>query len=116
MIDKEIAGFGYSAKGAADISNVYVGRYQSSKDKSSRWNTANKAYATMNPSVSGVMQNQIDIHTAFHSHLARFPDSDRLVPSGLSLPGGDMEYKRNQKGHGIKKFIILTRGHNPIEY
>lgn len=116
MIDKEIGGFEYSAKGASQISNVYIGRYQSSRDKSSRWNTANRAYAAMDYRVSGIMPNEVDIHVDFHTHLARFPDSDRLRPSGVDVPGGDMQYKRNQKTHGIKKFVILTKGHVPIEF
>ena len=62
------------------------------------------------------MPNEVDFHVDFHTHLSKFPESDRLRPSGLYTPGGDMEYKRGQQSNGIKKFIILTRGFPPIEY
>ena len=57
---------------------------------------------------------KLDIHTSFHTHLSRFPDSAKLVPS--STPGGDMDYKRGQIANGIKRFIILTTGYPPIPY
>lgn len=116
LIDKEISGLEYSVKGAAEISNVYVGRYQSSKDKYTRWNSAHKSNITFNPRVSGIMLNQVDLHVNFHTHLSRFPDTDRLQPSGLYSENGDIQYKRNQNLNGVKKFIILTKGYSPIEY
>lgn len=42
MVGLEIGGFEYSKKGLTEVSNVYSGRYQSSKDKPSRWNTDQK--------------------------------------------------------------------------
>jgi RHS repeat-associated protein len=112
MIDKEIGGFYYTPTGKnsiSDISHIYVGKFQN--------NTDQKAFATpkfhlVRPDLVGTL----DIHTDFHTHLSRFPESAKLVPSGLSLPGGDMQYKKNQSVHGIKRFIILTTGYPPIPY
>jgi len=110
MIDKEIAGYEYSRAGASEPSHVYIGKYNR--------NTDQKAHATIKLNLIGFNSfNAIDIHADFHSHLSRFSESDRTQPSGrTSSGGGDLAYKRKQSSHGIKKFIILTKGHSPIEY
>jgi len=116
MVGLEIGGFEYSKKGATEVSNVYIGRYQSSKDKPSRWNTDQKAYSTFDPKAAGVMPNEVSFHVDFHTHLSLFSDSDKLQPSGRTDGRGDIGYKRNQQIHGFKRFIILTRGYPPIDY
>ncbi|GAK38115.1 hypothetical protein SDC9_122343 [bioreactor metagenome] len=56
MVGLEIGGFEYSKKGLTEVSNVYSGRYQSSKDKPSRWNTDQKTYSVFDPKVAGQCQ------------------------------------------------------------
>ncbi len=108
-IDKEMSGFHLSGKGQNDISNIYISKYKN--------NTAQKASGGLNlyRTRPDLYQN-VDIQADWHTHLSRFPESDRLRPSGLYTPGGDMEYKRTQKNNGPKKFIILTTGHPAIPY
>ncbi len=100
LVGLEISGYEYSMKGGKEISHFYIGRFQNSRDKPSRWNTAQKASSTFDPS----------------THLSRFADSDRLQPSGRSNGRGDLQHKRNQQIHGINRFIILAKGYPPIEY
>jgi RHS repeat-associated protein len=109
MVNKEIAGFYFTPAGGNDISQIYVGNFKN--------NTDQKAFATPKlQSVRPDLVGKLEVNTAFHTHLSRFPESAKLVPSGLSLPGGDMAYKRGQIANGIKRFIILTTGYPPIQY
>ena len=78
-------------KGGKEISHFYIGRFQSSRDKPSRWNTAQKASSTFNPRVAGVMPYEVSFHVDFHTHLSRFADSVRLQPSGRSNGRGDLQ-------------------------
>ena len=125
MIDKEIAGFYYTSKGFAsyltrvvvpmlsglesnEISHIYVGNFQN--------NDAQEAYAIPRfHSVRPDLVGKLNINTAFHTHLSRFPESAKLVPSRIGK-GNDMTYKAGQTANGIKRFIILTTGYSPIEY
>ena len=116
MVGLEIGGFEYSPKGATAIRNVYIGRYQSSKDNPRRWNTDRKAHATFDYKVSGIKPSDVVFYADFHTHLSKFSLNDRLHPSGSLNGDGDIGHKRNQQGYGIKKFIILTSGYPPIEY
>ena len=111
MVGLEIAGLEYSLKNESEISNVYIGRYQSSKDSKSRWNTDHNAFASFDCRVSKVTQNEVIFHVQFHTHLSRFTNRDKLRPSGR-----DLDYKEGQIANGIKRFIILTKGYDPIDY
>ena len=109
MVNKEVGGYEIGNKGSNTIDNVYISKYKN--------NTDQKAYSSFNPTLLGVKSyTDVDLYVDFHTHLSRFPDNAKLRPSGLDLPGGDMEHKRSQIGFGIKKFTILTRGYSPIEY
>ncbi len=108
MIGKEIGGFQHSQKGGSEPTSVYIGKYKN--------NTATEAKTGFNARVTGLTPNQIDIHVDFHTHLSRFADSDRLFPSGRTDGRGDIGYKKSQSKNGIKRFIILTKGHAPISY
>lgn len=111
MARVEISGFEYSKKEETEVSNVYIGRYHSSKDKPSRWNTDRNSFCNIDPTLAKVeSRNDLIYYVKFHTHLSSFSDSDKLQPSDA-----DKKYKeRHQKA--IKKFIILTRGYSPIEY
>lgn len=102
MVGKGIGGFEYSAKGETEIDNVYIGRFQSSKDRPSRWNTDQKAYAVFDPRVAGVMPNEVNFYVDFHTHLSSFSDDSKLQPSGRIDGSGDIGYKRTQQVHGFK--------------
>ncbi len=116
LVGLEISGYEYSMKGSEEISHIYIGRFHSSRDRPSRWNTAQKASSNFDPRVAGVMLNEVNFHVDFHTHLSSFADSDRLQPSGRVDGGGDLQHKRNQQKNGVKRFIILTKGYPPIEY
>ena len=98
LVGLEISGYEYSMKGGKEISHFHIGRFQNSRDKPSRWNTAQKASSTFDPRVAGGMPNEVIFHVDFHTHLSRFADSDRLQPSGR----GDLQHKRNQQ------YIVLN--------
>ena len=104
MIDKEIAGYYLSEKGGDDVSHVYINQYSR--------NTANNSNASAfrpnryTPELIGMKP-----HTNFHTHLSRFSDSDKLRPSE-----GDLSFKNRQMLNGIKRFLILIKGYEPIEY
>ena len=71
MVGLEIGGFEYSKKGLTEVSNVYSGRYQSSKDKPSRWNTDQKTYSVFDPKVAGQCQMKW-LPTLIFAHLSHF--------------------------------------------
>lgn len=109
MIDKEIGGYEYMKNGESSTSNVYISKY--------RDNTDVKAKSPFSIKTAGISSfKDITINTHFHTHLSRFPESAKLVPSGVHTPGGDMEFKKQQIPNGVRKFIILTRGYDPITY
>ncbi len=109
LTGKEIGGFEIAKAGESNASGVYLSYYKN--------NTDQRASTNFNLRLTGATAlNQIEILTKFHTHLSRFPETDRTRPSGSLTPGGDMEYKRRQSGWGIKKFIILTKGYAPIPY
>jgi len=112
MINKEIGGFYYTPIGKndeKDISHVYVGKYLNNRDQKA---VAVARFDLVSPDLVG----KLEVHTAFHTHLSRFPDDAKLFPSGRYLPDGDLDYKRDQINNGIKIFIILTTGYDPIKY
>jgi len=109
MVGKEIGGYEFSGKGDNQPSKVYISNYQ--------MNTDQKAYSSFRYNIAGIKSpDEINIYTDFHTHLSRFPENAKLRPSGIDLPGGDMEHKRSQSIFGIKRFIILTKGYDPIPY
>ena len=104
LLDKEIGGYYLSEKESDDISHVYINQYTK--------NTPNKSYVSSfrpdryTPELIGMSS-----HTKFHTHLSRFSDSDKFRPSK-----GDIEFKGRQMLNGVKRFFILTKGYEPIEY
>ncbi|MDU1891753.1 MAG: hypothetical protein E6767_13790 [Dysgonomonas sp.] len=109
MINKEIGGYEYMKNGETNTSSVYVSQYKNNNDQ--------KAYSPFSIKTAKIKStSDITINTHFHTHLERFPTSSKLVPSGIHIPGGDMEFKKQQTPNGIRKFIILTRGYDPIPY
>lgn len=115
MVDLEIAGYEYSKKEDSKPSDVYIGRYQSSKDKPSRWNTSQEAYCSFDSKIAGVLYTNANFHVDFHTHLSRYPDQSKFNPSGLNDGKGDMGNKKSNSDK-VNEFIILTRGHSPIPY
>ena len=52
---------------------------------------------------------KVSLHTNWHTHPS--------YVDGNSKPSNDdLEFKRGQSIHGLKRFIILTWGSTPIEY
>jgi len=97
-VDKEVGGYYLSNRGENTTSNVFIGAY-------GRNDPQNERSGFNRPDLLGTM----NITTDFHTHLSRFGDSDRLVPSGQSLPGGDMAHKRSQlQINPSLRFIIIT--------
>jgi len=97
-VSKEISGQYLSNKGSTSTDYVAFGAYAN--------NDTQKSYG---PSLNSSLVGKVNITTAWHTHLSQFGDSDRLVPSGLSLPGGDIQFKKNQLQHNPSlRFIIIT--------
>lgn len=97
-VGKEVGGYYLSNKGETSTSNVFIGAYgrNDAQTERSGFNRPD-------------LLNTMNITTDFHTHLSRFGDSDRLVPSGQSLPGGDMAHKRSQlQINPSLRFIIIT--------
>jgi RHS repeat-associated protein len=101
-LDKEVAGYYLSNTNETDISNIYLGGYEG--------NGAQNASSGFNlHRYSPDLVGNVEVRVDFHTHLSRFGDSDRLRPSGTELPGGDMQYKRNQlRNIPTLRFIIIT--------
>jgi len=116
MVGVEISGYEYTYKGNENISNIFICRYRSSKDRPSRWNTQTKAHSPLDLKLIGVGLDGIDVITHFHTHLSSFPLYNRLNPSGLEDGTGDIQFKKHQEIFGIKNFIILTKGYPKIYY
>lgn len=101
-VGKEMGGYYLSNRGENTTSYVHTAPYVN--------NEAQRAAGGLRldlarPDLVGTVTPTVDWHT----HLSRFGDSDRLVPSGLSLPGGDMEHKRGQlQSFPSLRFIIIT--------
>lgn len=109
MIGKEVAGFYFSNPGQNNVSYIHMGKYEN--------NRYDKSYST--PSIYSVrpeLLGKIENHTSWHTHPSTAPLADRLRPSGLTTPGGDMQHKRNHVPQGFHTFIILTKGYPPIPY
>jgi hypothetical protein len=101
-VGKEVGGYDLASKGQSAISNVYIGRYGNNDAQTER---SPFTLPMLRPDLFG----NVDIKTDWHTHLSRFGDNDRLVPSGLSIPGGDMEHKRGQSVHNPSlRFLIIT--------
>ena len=108
-VDREIGGYELSNKGETDISHIYFGHYdQNTPTLTQGGFSLNRAGR---PDLIGTTDAKID----FHTHLSRFGDNDRLVPSGSrDEGGGDMETKANTiKYYPSMKFVIIT---NPSQY
>ena len=109
MIGREVAGFYFSDPEQNDVSYIHMGKYEN--------NRYNKSHST--PSIYSVrpdLYGNIAPHTSWHTHPSTAPLADRLRPSGLTTPGGDMEHKQNHVPQGFHTFIILTKGYPPILY
>lgn len=109
MIGKELAGFYYAKSGQNDVSYIHMGKYEN--------NRYDKSYST--PGIFSVrpeLLGRIENHTSWHTHPSTAPEADRIQPSGIATPGGDMEHKRNHLLQGFHTFIILTKGYPPIYY
>jgi RHS repeat-associated protein len=98
LVGKEVGGYYLANKGQSDISNVFIGKYG-----------ANDAQTERSGFDRPDLLKTMDVMVDFHTHLSRFGDNDRLVPSGLSIPGGDVEHKKNQlQIIPSLRFIIIT--------
>lgn len=109
MIGREVAGFYYSRQGHDNISYIHMGSYNNNTHTQS---TPVPGIFSVRPDLIGLIQP----NTSWHTHPSNVPDADRLQPSGLYTPGGDMDFKRIQSANGVKRFIILTSGYPPIPY
>ena len=102
-VNKELSGFYLTNKGEDKISNVYISKYAMNTDK--------RAYSSFRLDLTNPeLINKVVPNTAFHTHLTKFEDSDRLRPST-----SDLETKNSDLQNGIKKFLIITTPKN-IEY
>ena len=109
MIGREVAGFYFTMNGEGNLSYIHMGKYENN-----RWD---KSFST--PGVYNVrpdLSGKLSVHTSWHTHPSNAPDEDRLRPSGLFILGGDIEHRENHLKQGVEKFIILTKGHSPIDY
>ncbi|MBS1559345.1 MAG: hypothetical protein JST69_11540 [Bacteroidetes bacterium] len=98
-VDKEVGGQYLSNKGSTSTDYVAFGPYKNNDAQNER------SGLILDPSLLG----KVNITADWHTHLSRFGDSDRLVPSGLSTPGGDMEYKRGSApNYPSLRFLIIT--------
>lgn len=98
-VDKEVGGQYLSNKGSTSTDYVAFGPYKNNDAQNER------SGLLLDPSLLG----KVNITADWHTHLSRFGDSDRLVPSGLSTPGGDMAYKRGSApNYPSLRFLIIT--------
>jgi hypothetical protein len=101
-LDKEIGGYYLSNKNESSSNYVYLSKYDN--------NTDQKAYSSIRlDQTRPDLLNNVNVETHFHTHLSRFGDSDRLVPSKQ-----DLEFKDSQK-ESVGKFIINTTP-EPFDY
>ncbi len=99
-LDVEIGGFDLSKKGEDKISHVFLGGYEG--------NDAQEANTGLNLRIRPDLFGTTTARTAFHTHLSRFGDSDRLRPSGQ-----DLKTKKNTlRNYPDMKFLILTNPNN----
>jgi hypothetical protein len=104
MLGLELGGYYLSEKGGDDVSHVYIN--QCLNNKLNKSNASAFRPYEYTPELIGMSP-----HTRFHTHLSGFGDSDKLRPSG-----DDLGFKRRQMLNGVKRFFILTKGYEPIEY
>jgi hypothetical protein len=98
-VGKEVGGHYLSNKGSTSTDYVAIGPYKNNDAQNER------SGLLLSPSLLG----KVNITADWHTHLSRFGDSDRLVPSGISTPDGDMGYKRsNSRNYPSLRFLIIT--------
>ena len=101
-VGREMDGFYLSNKGQTDISHIYLAGYKDNDSQNARGGFYLGKYR---PDLIGKTEVRVD----FHTHLSRFGDSSRLVPSSYGSTGGDVGYKiRQRKSYPSLKFIIIT--------
>lgn len=104
LVDREIGGYYANTIGQEDVSHIYVGRY--------KYNTSTSAYNGLKIyNVRPDLYGKININTNFHTHLSRFQESMKLVPSQP-----DRDFKSEHNKSGTMDFIILTTGYEPKPY
>lgn len=100
LVDKEIGGYFLSEANSDDIKFVKISKYINNSD--TRAIPGNPYSPTVNPLRYSARVN-------FHTHLSKFPDSSRLVPSGQTTLGGDIGFKNRQlKNNPTMLFMIIT--------
>lgn len=100
-VGKEVGGYDLASKGGSAINNIYIGRYGNNDAQTER------SPFTL-PSLNPDLYANSDIKADWHTHLSRFGDNDRLVPSSLN-GGGDAGHKAGQlQINPSLRFLIIT--------
>lgn len=102
MAYKEMGGFYYSDIDSSDIKYIHIGKGE--------FNTHTKSYPTpgiekVDPNLLGKVKAQVNWHT----HPSN--ETNSTTPSRA-----DKEFKERQSKNGVKHFIILTKGYEPINF
>lgn len=104
FVGKEISGYYLTNNGEDNISYIGVAPFVN--------NRIDQARSTFQLGRTRLdLLNKVSHHTNFHTHPSYARESDRLRASPL-----DYKAKESDIQHNVKRFIILTRWHDPKEY
>ena len=100
LVDKEIGGYFLSEANSDDVKFIKISKYINNTDTRA---VSGNPYS---PTVNSLRYNA---RVNFHTHLSKFPDSSRLVPSEQTTLGGDIGFKNRQlKNNPTMLFMIIT--------